>query len=113
MKFLLPVVALLALGACSTKTQVADVAAAEAALTASGNVALAYMSLPPCGTAGVTLCSSPTVKAQIKTAYDTAYQAATTAQAQADAGQTPDLTALNTAIATLQNIVAVLPKQGA
>lgn len=106
---LIPAGAIL-LAACSSTTQspVATVSAAEAALAASGRAALAYMQLPPCG-GTATLCSAPTVKAQIKIAYDQAYAAVTAAQATADAGGSPDMTAATAALTVLQNIVTSLP----
>lgn len=97
----------------SAQSPKAAVAAAEAAIAAAGQVALPYMALPPCGGAGApALCSSATIKANIKTAYDGAYTAATTAQGNADAGQPVDTVALNAAVSALETAVAALPKQG-
>lgn len=97
----------------SQSSSKATVVAAEAAIAAAGQVALPYMALPPCGTpTAPALCSSPQVKANIRSAYDAAYTAATGAQKDADAGTPVDTVALNAAIATLQSAVAALPKQG-
>lgn len=107
------VLAALSVGGCASKQPpVAQVSAAEAALAAAGKVALGYMHLPVCAAGGLQACAQPVVKAQIKTAYDTAYDAVTAAQAQADAGQSPSMTAALSALATLQSLVATLPKTG-
>ncbi|MDE2106743.1 MAG: hypothetical protein KGL39_56535 [Patescibacteria group bacterium] len=112
----IPTIALLAglalAGCVSQQPPVAQVSAAEAALAAAGKVALGYMRLPVCTTGGPQACAKPVVKAQIKTAYDAAYGAVTAAQTQADAGQSPDMTAALSALATLQSLVATLPKTG-
>ena len=100
----------MALAGCAAKnTSVATVSASEAALAASGKVALAYMQLPPCG-GPATLCAQPTVKRDIKAAFDRASDAVTAAQAVADAGGTPDMTAASAALVALQDIVTGLPK---
>lgn len=109
----LPLIACLGLlaGCAVTPKNVATVSAAEAGLAASGKIALAYMQLPACGGAA-TLCSDPAIKAQIKSKYDTAYAAVTSAQAVADAGGTPDMTLATAALAALQGQVNALPTQG-
>jgi hypothetical protein len=90
------------IGACSTvattqQKTVATVSATEATLAAAGRSAVACMATP--------VCSAPALKAQIKAAYDKAYNAVTTAQAVADAGGTPDMTAATAAIVALQNLI--------
>ena len=96
-----PFAALLA-GCSSTTPQssVAAVSASEAALAAAGRTILVCYAVPRCATAAP--------KVQIRTAYDQAYTAATTAQAIADAGGTPDLTATTAAMSALQALVAQL-----
>lgn len=116
MKNIMAVAALAALVQCASQSGTpasgkAAVVAAEAAITASGQLAIGYMTLPVCGAPGApALCASPSVKANIKTAFDNAYTAVTTAQTAADAGQSVDTVALNAAIAALQSTVASLPK---
>ena len=66
-----------------------------------GQVALTYMRLPSAKT---------TVKMQIKVAYDAAYDALVAAQADADAGRPVNAAAVSAAIASLQAILATLPK---
>lgn len=98
------------LAACANQqSNKANVVAAEAELAASGRVALAYMRLPECG-GTAKLCSDPNIKANIKRSYDAAYDAVTGAQAVADNGGAPDMVAVQTAVATLQAVVNVLPK---
>lgn len=93
------------------RSAMASVVAAETAIAAAGQVAMGYMTLPVCGAPGApALCAAPSVKANIKTAFDNAYGAVTTAQADADAGKPVDTVALNAAIAALQSTVAALPK---
>ena len=106
--------AALALAGCANtasapKAPAAAVAAAEASLAAAGQVALSYMRLPPCG-GGTQLCSATALKAQIKAAYDAAYEAVVAAQAIVDSGGTPDMTKVQSALTSLQNIVTMLPK---
>jgi hypothetical protein len=91
-----------ALAACtSTATNqqktVATVSATEATLAAAGRAAVACMATP--------VCSAPALKAQIKAAYDKAYNAVTAAQSVADAGGSPDMTAATAAIVALQNLI--------
>ena len=96
-------------GCSSTATTqqktVAAVSASEASLVAAGRVVMACYSVPA--------CDKVAPKAQIKKAYDAAYDAVTAAQATADAGGTPTATAeaaAASAVATLQGLVAQLPK---
>ena len=105
-------IALLVSGCSSTATTqqktVAAVSASQASLPAAGRVALACYSVPRCNSA----VSAP-LKAQIKTAFDTATDAVNASQATADAGGTPTATAeaaAASAVATLQGLVAQLPK---
>lgn len=93
-------IALLALAGCTASNPRAQVSAAQAALAASGKVALTYMHMPT---------AKPAVKAQIKTAYDTAYAVLVAAQADADAGRPVDTAAINAAIAVLQAVIVTLP----
>ena len=94
--------ALLALAACSAQNPRAQVSAAQAALAASGQVALTYMHLPT---------AKPAVKTQIKAAYDTAYAVLVAAQADANAGRAVNTVAINAAIAVLQAIIITLPPE--
>lgn len=80
----------------------APVTAVQAALTAAGQVVLACYSVPA--------CSKAAPKAQIKTAYDAAYDAVVQAQAVADSGGSPDMTATAATLAVLQGLVAQLPQ---
>jgi hypothetical protein len=102
-------IALLVSGCSSTATTqqktVAAVSASEASLVAAGKVIMACYSVPA--------CDKVAPKAQIKKAFDDAYSAVTAAQATADAGGTPTATAeaaAASAVATLQGLVAQLPK---
>lgn len=95
----------LAFAACASKSPVADVVAAEAALAASGRIVIACYAVPACNTVAP--------KDKIKLAFDTAYDAVTAAQATADAGGSPSMTAASAALAALQDIVTKLPKTGA
>jgi hypothetical protein len=79
----------------------APVSAAQAALTAAGRTVLACYGVPACAKAAP--------KAQVKAAYDSAYDAVVQAQAVADAGGSPDLTATVATMAVLQGLVAQLP----
>jgi hypothetical protein len=91
----------------TTPTQqsaVATVSGSEARLAAAGRAILACYMVPA--------CSAVAPKPKIKAAYDSAYNAITAAQAVADAGGTPDLTATTAAMVTLQGLVAQLPKTG-
>ena len=111
----LPILAGAALAAvlvagCAKQSPVATVSATEAALAASGKVAVAYMQQPPCTGSNGPLCSDAELKAKIKLAFNAAYDSAAEAQAVADAGGTPNMTALNAAMAALQNLLANLPK---
>lgn len=82
-------------------SSVAPVSASEAALAAAGRAVLACYSVPK--------CAAVAPKPQIKVAYDKAYTAVTSAQALADAGATPDMTATAAAMSVLQGLVAQLP----
>lgn len=95
-------IALLALAGCSAQNPRAQVSAAQAALAASGQVALTYMHLPN---------AAPAIKTKIKTAYDTAYATLVAAQADADAGRPVNTVAINAAIAVLQSIIITLPPE--
>lgn len=79
----------------------ATVSAAEASLAASGRLILACYAVPA--------CSAAAPKKTIRADYDTAYAAVTTAQAAADAGGSPDMTAAMAALSLLQADVAPLP----
>ena len=95
-------IALLSLAGCTAQNPRAQVSAAQAALAASGQVALTYMHLPT---------AKPAIKAQIKTAYDTAYAALVAAQADADAGRPVNTVAINAAIVVLQAVIATIPPE--
>jgi len=102
MKPLASLVLILGLAACAaTPTPRSTVTASQVALTAAGRVVLACYSLPN--------CAAVAPKAQIRTAYDQAYAALVAAQATADAGGTPSMTAAAAAMATLQGLIAPLP----
>lgn len=102
MKRLASFALILGLAACAAPpSSRSTVAASQVALTAAGRVVLACYSLPS--------CSSVAPKAQIRTAYDQAYTALVAAQATADAGGTPSMTAAAAAMATLQGLIAPLP----
>ncbi len=91
------------LAACSaaTPTSQSTVAASQLALTAAGRVVLSCYAVPS--------CNAVAPKAQIKVAYDAAYTALVSAQAVADAGGTPTMTAAAAAMATLQGLITQLP----
>jgi hypothetical protein len=92
----------LALAGCATApTPVATVSASESVLAAAGRAVLACYAVPACATVAP--------KAQIKSAFDAAYTAVTAAQATADAGGSPDLTAATAALSALSALVAQLP----
>ena len=101
-RILIAGVALLALAGCTASNPRAQVSAAQAALAASGQVALTYMHLPT---------AKPAIKAQIKTAYDKAYAVLVAAQADADEGRPVNTVAINAAIAVLQAIIVTLPPE--
>ena len=110
--------AALALASCASSA-VNDVATLEVTLTGAGNVALAYMSQPQCGTPGATvICSDPTIKAQIKLAFDAAYTAVKQAEAVANntSSSSSDVqkavAAAQGALAALTQITQSLPKTG-
>lgn len=104
---LLAAISLTALAACSgtpaqqTSSSKATVSASEAALAAAGHVIVSCYAVPACHTAAPV--------AQIKAAYDTAYNAVIAAQASADAGGTPDMTTTTAALGALQALVVALP----
>ena len=102
--------ALLALAACTAQNPRAQVSSAEAAVAAAGQLALTYMQLPPCTGTNIPACSRPSIKAQIKTSFDATYATLTAAQVDADAGRPVNTVALNAAVASLQAVVAGLPK---
>lgn len=91
----------LATGCTTQPSPVAAVSAAEASLTAAGKTILICYSVPR--------CNSAAPKTAIRAAYDTAYDAVTSAQAIADAGGTPDLVASTAALSALQALVVQLP----
>ena len=95
-------IALLALAGCTAQNPRAQVSAAQAALAASGQVALTYMRLP---------AAKAAIKTQIKTAYDAAYATLVAAQADADAGRPVNTVAIGAAIAVLQAIIATIPPE--
>ena len=95
-------IALLALAGCTASNPRAQVSAAQAALAASGKVALTYMHMPT---------AKPAVKAQIKTAYDTAYAVLVAAQEDAKAGRPVNTVAIGAAIAALQAVIATIPPE--
>jgi hypothetical protein len=103
-RHLLAAVATAMLVGCGTSQQsaIATVSASQASLTAAGRVILACYSVPA--------CSSVAPKPQIKTAFDVAYLAVTTAQGAADKGGTPDMAAVMQALQALQALVASLPR---
>lgn len=88
-------------GAGSVPAPIVSVSASEAALAAAGRVVLACYSVPA--------CAAVAPKPAIKVAYDNAYGAVTAAQAVADSGGSPDLTASTAALVVLQGLVAKLP----
>lgn len=97
--------ALLSLSACSSTTpqsSVAAVSASEAALAAAGKTILVCY--------GVPRCAAVAPKAQIRAAYDLAYDSVTRAQAIADAGGSPDMIASASALSALQALVVQLPQ---
>jgi len=101
---------------CATSTTPAPsplvtVVAAEYSLGAAGGIANAYVHLPLCTGANGPVCADPAIKAQVKQAYDAAYAAVTQAQATADAGGSPDMTAASAALSALQSAVATLPQK--
>ena len=68
------------------------------------------MQLPTCTGANAPVCSRPNIKALIKTTFDAAYVTLVSAQADADAGKPVNTVALNAAVASLQAVIAGLPK---
>lgn len=102
------VIIILSLGlvACGTSTTsreraLANVSATQASLAASGRIILACYTVPH--------CNAVAPKAKIKAAYGEAYTAVTAAQASADAGETPNMTASTAAMQALQGLVNQLP----
>jgi hypothetical protein len=81
----------------------AAVVASEASLAAAGKTILACYSVPRCNLVAP--------KPQLKAAYGVAYDAVTKAQAVADSGGTPDMTATTAAMTALQNTINALPPQ--
>jgi hypothetical protein len=105
MKQLLVLVALVATSCAAPppgqNPAIARVAAAQKALTAAGKAVIACYQVPR--------CSAVAPHAAIRRAYDTAYETVTAAQAEADAGGTPSMTASAAALASLSAILAPLP----
>lgn len=94
-------------GASATPQQVA---AAENGFIAADGLAMAYMTLPPCGvpkpTSGVAaVCSDPAVKAVIKAKEQVAYTAFQTFQSATASGSSADMAALDAAIAAMVNAI--------
>lgn len=84
------------------QTAKATVSAAEGSLAAVGHTILACYKVPA--------CDKLAPKDEITKAYIAAYTAITDAQAVADAGGTPDMTASTGALSALQGLVNALPK---
>lgn len=82
------------------------VAAAQRTLAGLGRLALVYVTQPLCVGTNVAGCADPVIKAQIKTAYDSAADVLVASQADADAGKPVNLIVLNGALASLQTLVA-------
>ncbi len=92
----------LGLTACATAPQT-TVAQVAVALTAADQVALQYVDLPRCGTAGATVvCSDAATVVRIKTAAATAYQAVKTAEAS---GASADLSLAVSAVGALSAVI--------
>lgn len=108
MKPILVALIVLTLAGCAQKQDArATVSASQASLAASGKVAMAYLHLPVCPVSAP-VCGTPSIRNQIKVAFDQATDALNAAQATADAGGTPDMVAATTALKTLQELLAVV-----
>lgn len=101
----------LGLGACSQNNAAASVAALETTLTAAETAALHYTTLPPCPQP-TPVCSEPDVVAQIKAADATAYNAVQAAEASVRAGNAPDVTGAELAVAALVALVPTATVKG-
>lgn len=104
----LAVAGALMLSACTADSTAANVAALESALTAAERGALAYTSLPRCPQP-TPVCSDPAKVAAIKAADMTAYNAVSAAEASVRAGNTPDVTAAEAAVAALTALMPPTP----
>lgn len=102
---LLPV----AVAACSGSQPAASVVVAEKSLAAAGRISLGYLQLPVCSGSNGPVCGNATTRTQIKMAFDSADDAVKAADAAVQAGGTPNMTAVNAAIAGLQGVLASLP----
>ncbi len=92
----------LLLAACAQAPQT-TVAQVAVALTAADQVALAYVDLPHCGTAGASAaCSDPATTAKIKGAAQAAYTAVRTAEAS---GASADLSLAVSAVGALSAVI--------
>lgn len=80
---------------------VAAVSASQATLAAAGRVVMACYAVPA--------CAAVAPKAKIRSAYDAAYDAVVAAQAVADTGATPDMSATTAAMVVLRRLVTQLP----
>ena len=110
--FLATAASVSALVGCATTANVqANVAGLESGLTAAEHAAMAYIALPQCGTPAATtaLCSTPEMVGNIKQADTIAFNAIKAAEASAQTGQSPDLTAATSALSALQSVLQGLP----
>jgi hypothetical protein len=83
----------------------ATISAAEGTLTAAGKAVVGCYAVPACNAK-----ATAPIKAQIKQAFDSAYGLVTSAQATADAGGSPDLTAMTAAVNALEAAMTQLPR---
>lgn len=97
------------LSACSGTQPAASVVVAEKSLSAAGRISLGYLQLPVCSGSNGPVCGNPTTRTQIKLAFDSADDAVKAADAAVQAGGTPNMTAVNAAIAALQGVLSSLP----
>lgn len=98
-------VTVVVLAACTptTKTATYD---AKAALLAADNIALAYLSQPPCIAAAAVTCVDPGVKTQIKTASARATVARKAVDAAVAIGQAGDAAGFQAAVVDFAAVVA-------
>lgn len=95
--------------ACTKPVPPQDVYALAASLTAADRAALGYLTLPVCGSPGVTtkICADPSIKAKIKAGAASAYAAVQAAEAGAQSGNSELMTAAGAAIAGYLALIPV------
>jgi hypothetical protein len=109
---LLPLALLAVLAGCGTPATQQEVAAMENSFIATDQLAMAYMTLPPCAvpkpTKGVgAICADPAIKIQIKVKEQEAYDAFVTFKSATSHGSSTDAAILEAAIGALLSSVPV------